>query len=95
MSINITIISEDDEFEDIIKISKADFDTEQEYHLFLRQVYKFEFNRFLIDADIVLDGETFNEALDMYIELDTNRCIDDAMDRIQAFNDFIDQNNRF
>lgn len=94
MSITITIMGEDDEFEDIIKICKHDFDTETEYLDFLRQVYKFEFDRFLIDGDIVLEGESYNEGLDLYIDLD-NASIDEAMDKVNEFNKFIDLNNRF
>ena len=93
MSIRITITHGN--FEDVININRRDFDTQVEYIEFLRNIFKFEFNRFLINGDIVLEGEPYTEALDMYIQLDMNQCLDDAMDRIQAFNDYIDANNRF
>lgn len=92
MSINITIINR--EFEDNIKINNTEFKNDNEYKEFLKYIYKFEFNKFLINANVILEGESYNDALDMYIELDFDRCLDNAMERIARFNDYIDQNNK-
>ena len=56
---------------------------------------KDEFDNFCKDADIRLTGEMYNIALRLYNDLDNYNNYDDAMQRVDNFNKFIDENNNF